>query len=461
MLSGVSGVCQPQGFCSFPDSSCPSGQKFEPNAGDSLAGTCVMVDASMVCGGTSEACCATQPACVGGASCSSGMCQTCVQDVAFGRRFSCTLKANGTAWCAGANDLGQLGVGATSNTPNATLMQVRDSAAAISDVTASGAGRDHACAVRAGGAVWCWGANQSGQLGNNATFPMAPATIPPSPLAVQVVKTDGTPLMGIVAVTGGYDYTCGLDDAGGVWCWGQNGSGSLGDGTTTTRSTAAPVLQAAGGAALSGASNLVAGGGHTCVQVGGDAWCWGNNGNGQLANNTTTNSPVPIKVATTASLGAGMWDSCYVDADTSVKCVGWGDHGRLGNGQGASYEGTDTHVPVPVLQTVGGNPLMGASKVVAGAEGCALMSNTHVMCWGDDAYGQTGTGVGSTVPVEVIRHDGMPLTDVVSLYAHWTHVCARTSRGEVLCWGRGLEGEFGDGTFSNRGEATPMAVSCP
>src|SRR5438270_799091 len=83
-----------------------------------------------------------------------------------------------------------------------------------------GAGFAYACAVRAGGSVWCWGSGGNGQLGNNATAD--------SPIAVQVVTTAGPPLTGIVAVAGGSYFACALASDATVWCWGDNGQGQLG-----------------------------------------------------------------------------------------------------------------------------------------------------------------------------------------------------------------------------------------
>jgi hypothetical protein len=60
-----------------------------------------------------------------------------------------------------------------------------------------------------------------------------------------------------------------------------------------------------------------------------------------------------------------------------------------------------------------------------------------------------------------VYHDGTPVTGAVDLALHWTHGCAHANRGELVCWGRGLDGEFGDGTFLNRGTAAPLEVSCP
>jgi alpha-tubulin suppressor-like RCC1 family protein len=307
--------------------------------------------------------------------------------------------------------------------------------------------------------VWCWGANEVGQLGNNASLTMPP---PPQPAAVAVAKANGTPLANIVEIGGGYDYTCARDNTGGVWCWGNNTSGNLGDGTTTTRSSAAPVLDAAMGAPLTGALGLQVGASMTCVRKAGDAmWCWGKNTNGQFGDTTTTNHPSPVMIATTKSLALGMWHSCYLEADSTITCSGWNGHARLGIGTGAGYSDGNHTGKVKVLTAVGGAPFTGAAAVVAGGVTCALMQDTGVQCWGDDHYGQSGTGQGEVVPAAVRAADGTPLTGVERLVAGYTHVCALKTSGELLCWGRNSEGDLGDAAFVNHGFPGRIENTCP
>lgn len=97
MLESVKGTCEAQGFCSFPDTECPSGSRFESNAGDSLGGTCVPEGntpdggETTTCGAVGQACCAASEAstpCLDNGFCSSGTCAQCVTDVATGLRHN-------------------------------------------------------------------------------------------------------------------------------------------------------------------------------------------------------------------------------------------------------------------------------------------------------------------------------------------------------------------------------------
>lgn len=448
------GVCT-QGYCAFADPMCSGGYRFDTTAGGGLAGMCLESDAGVAaCGAIGQACCVTGSACTGGASCEGGTCQSCITDLALGRRFSCTIARDHTVWCSGENTVGQLGIG-LAGVASTAAVQVHDaSSAVISDATALGAGREHVCAIRAGGTVWCWGRNESGEIGNGTTSPSVPA-------AAQVIEGAAMPLAGMVEVVAGGSFACARDGSGGVWCWGYNGNGRLGDGTTTSRSTAAPVLVAMGGAAFTGATGLAAGDEIACALKGGAAWCWGRNDRGELGDGTKTDHLVPVMIASTTSVAPGMRHLCVVDADSTISCAGSRDFSRLGTGSGGGFNsGSDQVTPVEVLTSEGGAPFGSAAQVFAGGESCALMQDTSVYCWGDSRYGQIGIGAGATVPAQVHLGD-QPLDKVDRVVAHYAHVCVHRTSGEWLCWGRNTEGELGDGTTDNRGFPTPTLGSCP
>ncbi len=149
--------------------------------------------------------------------------------VATGQRSSCALKSDKTLVCWGANDLGQLGSGSPSVAPNPSPAPVDG----ISDATALWAGASHACAVRSGGGVRCWGAGEWGQLGDGA-FKGDAATASP----VDVVNVAGA-----VGVGTGGNHSCAATQAGTVVCWGENTRGQLGEGTQTPQPTARDVRE--------------------------------------------------------------------------------------------------------------------------------------------------------------------------------------------------------------------------
>lgn len=452
--NGLDGVCESQGYCSFPDPGCPGGRRFDDSAGDGLAGQCVdAVPDAGPCGAVGQVCCTTGDACTDNAFCDgTNTCTQCVLDVAHGRRHGCALEHDGSVWCFGENATGQLGDGTTSTTPTATPARVIEAGtgASIGDASAIGAGHDWACAIRTGGTVWCWGNNGSGQLGDNTTTQ--------SSAAVQVVKAAGGALDGVVAVQGGECSTCALDQGGEVWCWGCNGNGSLGDGTTTSRPAAAEVLDAPAGAPFGNVSALHVGGGHACVERGGgEVWCWGQNSNGQVGDNTTDAKLSPVLSTFTGTVVTGRWHTCGVGTDTTVSCWGWGGHGRLANGVG--WDPPDFLVPTPVATTPGGMPLTGARSVAAGSLSCAVMIDGTARCWGDDQYGQTGVG-GTGSPLPLLDGHGDHLGGIVKLWAQHTRACALLTTGSIVCWGRNAEGELADPSLVNHVGPTPLGLTC-
>src|SRR5437867_3306484 len=204
-------------------------------------------------------------------------------------------------------------------------------------VTASGL---HTCGLTiVTGAAYCWGANGSGQLGDGTMMNRS------RPVLVQA-----PPGVSFAAVTGGAAHTCGLTTglSAAAYCWGGNGSGQLGDGTMTSRSS--PVLvQAPGGVSFAAVG---AGGAHTCgVTAAGTAYCWGGNGVGELGGGTNTTSrltPVLVQApagVSFAAVTAGAVHTCGVTAAGTAFCWGRNVEGQLGDGTT-----TDRLTPVRVVQ---------------------------------------------------------------------------------------------------------------
>jgi len=461
VLGGMSGTCEPEGFCAFPDPKCPTGERFESGAGSGLGGQCV--GSAPSCGAMGGPCCTSGAACGDNLFCSANTCQQCITDVALGLRHTCYLKYDHTVWCSGQDDQGQLGNGAVSQIPTATPVQVRDTnGALIQDATAIGAGTSVSCAIRANGTPWCWGDNDScdggGQLGDGTTDS--------NDEAVQVTRADGRTFTNVAQIKGEYCRTCARDSAGGVWCWGQPGNDQIGDGTGMQQLAAVPVLQSVGGAPFAGAVDLSLNGPFACVlDQGGNVWCWGDNTAGSIGIGNTTNQPVPVKVLAAKAVAAGRGQACAIKPDGTMWCWGENTHGRIGNGLGDRDNDNNPmqFIPSPtaVLQSLGGPPFQTVASIAAGAETCAVTMTGDAYGWGVDLYGQTGTGTGTYVPMPVLLADGTPLHQVSRLVAGFTRVCAFLSNGGLDCWGRNSEGELGDGTFVNRGVATPIHLTCP
>jgi alpha-tubulin suppressor-like RCC1 family protein len=227
------------------------------------------------------------------------------------------------------------------------------------------------------------------------------------------------------AVAVGFGFACGIDEAGGAMCWGKNAFGTLGNGTTTD--SALPV-QVTG--LTSGVTAISAGAVNACALLaGGSVVCWGNNGSGQLGNGTTTDSAVPVQVtgltSGVTSMSVGDNTACAVTASGGAVCWGLGMFGELGNGGTAN-----SSVPVPVTGLTSGI----ARVSVGGATACALTTGGAVQCWGNNGFGTLGDDFAETqsaVPVQVI---GLT-SGVVAISNGGAPACAILTGGAVQCWG--------------------------
>ncbi len=312
-----------------------------------------------------------------------------VAAIAAGGYHTCALTSAGGVKCWGWNDHGQLGNGqqGCGDVHCSSPIPVAVSGLA-SGVAATAAGGYHTCALTSAGGVKCWGDNEFGQLGDGTT------TDRHTPVAVSGLAS------GVVAIAAGFDHTCALTSAGGVVCWGYNAYGQLGDGTRTIwRLTPVAVSGLASGVAA-----IAAGGLHSCALTSaGGVVCWGYNGGGQLGDGTTTDRYTPVAVSGLASgvaaIAAGGVHTCALTSAGGVKCWGSNGWGQLGDGTT-----TERHAPVAVTGLASGVAAIAAGYL----HSCALTSAGAVKCWGENASGQLGDGttIDSHTPVGVIGFGG-------------------------------------------------------
>ena len=295
------------------------------------------------------------------------------------------------------------------------------------------AGAVHACVRTSSGRALCWGENGTGMLGDG--------TYGDRKMPVTVVRLGHR----VADVQAGWDHSCAVTTGGGVMCWGHNGDGELGDGTLQARSEPAFVADMD-----EGFTQVALGFDSACaLSTGGGVVCWGYNGEGQLGDGTRYTRTTPVGVAGLSSgvqsIAAGWDHTCALTAGGGVRCWGQNEHGELGDGTRI-----DRLQPVDVVGL--------SSGVVAVSAGfdqtCALLDDGAVRCWGQNATGEVGDGTTTlrSSPVDVAGLSG----DVASISAGYNHTCAVTTGGGALCWGANYSGELGDGTTTSR--PSPVAV---
>ncbi len=350
-----------------------------------------------------------------------------VRQVVAGRNSSCLLSTAGTAFCWGSNESGELGnaSGVNSLTPVVVSTDVKFASLSAGRGTGFGA---HMCGLTVAGAAHCWGENTDGQVGDGST------TLSSVPVLVQ-----GAPPFR--QLTAGSAHTCGVTFTSAAFCWGQNSLGQLGDSTKTGRVTPVPV-----GGGLSFVQ-LSAGIFHTCgLTSTGNVYCWGRNNWGQIGDGTTTDRYVPTQVQGQmrfTQLAAGGHNACGLTEDGTAYCWGANLRGALGDGSTA-----DRFAPTPVATA------LRFTRIVGGAfRFCALASDGALYCWGQNGVGQVGDGGSTDRLTPTLVSGGMRFVDVSSAS---NHSCALTASGAGYCWGSNTSGQLGDGTTINR--SSPVAI---
>ena len=236
-----------------------------------------------------------------------------VQSITAGAWHTCALLSTGAMKCWGENENGQLG-----DSSNSVRTTPQDVTGMTTGVHAIGAGYEHTCAVLDTGAAKCWGKNEFGQLGDGST---GNSNAP--------VQVSGLP-EGVNAVSLGGNHSCALISEGGVKCWGSNAFGQLGDGTTDDKHAPDSWVTDMD----SGATAITSGYHHTCALLFGAMKCWGENGVGQLGIGTTTEmETTPVDVTGMGSVVIGMSGgenhTCALLGGGYIKCWGWDSYGQV------------------------------------------------------------------------------------------------------------------------------------
>jgi alpha-tubulin suppressor-like RCC1 family protein len=384
--------------------------------------------------------------------------------IALGWGQACAVKDDGTLWCWGRNEWGQVGDGTTAE-PKANPAQVASLSASVVEVAT---GQVVTCARKSDGTLWCWGWGCQGQL--------AQGTQPKQDSAVPLQTVLGSD---VVQVALGDEHNCARNSDGTLWCWGRNDNGQLGIGSTIPTGNCLGASTPAQVAALGGdVVDVSAGGNHTCARKSdGTLWCWGENDHGELGDGTTNGetcpsgsscrtSPVQVAAlgANVVEVATGYNHTCARKSDGTLWCWGSNANGQLGDGTitGQSCAGGYPCKPSPVQVSALGTDVV---EVAAGGSyylqhlghTCARRSDGTLWCWGSNVLGQLGDGTTggqscsggyacSPSPTQVAALG----STVVKVTAGVLNTCARKNDGTLWCWGHNGYGQIGDGTSSGQ-----------
>ena len=252
--------------------------------------------------------------------------------ISAGATHACGIKIDGTAWCWGENDGGKIG--------DRTTTQRSIPTALPSTWLQISAGVTHTCGINANGSAYCWGWNSNGKIGDGTSSQVSGKR--PTPTAV---SGNGSKWMQISA---GELHTCGIKMEKTAWCWGNNQYGALGDGHGTVDATFTPTPQPVSGGLKW--LQIDAGLNSSCgIASDYTGWCWGGNGVGQLGDGTSgnwKNVPVAIKApgVTWSEISLGRDFACGVTTAGTVSCWGSNVNSRLGS----ATTGLTKNIPTPI-----------------------------------------------------------------------------------------------------------------
>jgi alpha-tubulin suppressor-like RCC1 family protein len=353
---------------------------------------------------------------------------------------ACVLLAGGEVYCWGQNHSGELG----SRLPRGQRRSDKPlRVERIPKAVSLAVGSEFTCAALSDGSVDCWGSNAFGMLGGGRFSMKAPyAPQPPG------FHPDPSPVVGIkraIAVSGISDHACALLSGGKVMCWGDNLYGQLGDGlsnhgTWTTGPSDIKIDVSPRPVAVKGihtATQISAGSGQTCAILrSGKVSCWGLVAFPRGAEAKST-KPVEVKgVHNARQVSVGPGFACALIAGGSVKCWGSNANNQLG------ANNTVGSLPVTVIRGV-----TGATQVSAGSSSaCAVVRGGSVWCWNLSSF-----WMGKAAPMRGI-------SDAVQVSPGFNDACALRSGGKVSCWQ--LDGPFGpSGLGSSARSKAPTEVA--
>jgi alpha-tubulin suppressor-like RCC1 family protein len=345
----------------------------------------------------------------------------------------------------GGNGVGQLGRGDTTNSSVPVAVTV-SGAMNGKTVVATAAGGSHSLTLTTDGMVFSWGSNSDGRLGNNSTTDSA--------VPVPVSSNDLLNGKTVVAIAGGGSHSLALTSDGKVFAWGLNSFGQLGNNSTTSSSVPVAV-NTSGFLAGKTVVSIAAGESHSLALTSdGLVFAWGSYDSKYVYSLVPLNTGGLLAGKTVVDITAAANTDLALTSDGKI--FAWGDnaYGQLGNNST-----TSTSTPVAVNM----NGLLAGKTVTAVSNGSyhstALTSDGMVFSWGGNYYGQLGNNstTSSSVPVAVNTSGVLAGKRIVAITAGRFHNLALSSDGKVFAWGENGSGNLGNNSTTN--SSVPVAVS--
>jgi alpha-tubulin suppressor-like RCC1 family protein len=410
------------------------------------------------------------------------------RELSLGHSHSCGITGNGAAYCWGKGNLGQIGNNAAADVSVPTLVSGTDKYISLAATTQS------SCGIKDDGTLRCWGDNTLGEL--NTAGAQASSSTP-------VASSDGSRWISLIA---GNSMFCGVQSSGTAFCWGSNNSDQLGVGDSINRSSSAAIsMSNVTSPTLIKFKKIVVGDVTSCaISSTQDLWCWGNGvTTGELgvgARIFMKTSPLHVGSSKWMDVAMASNHACAINDAYEVYCWGRNAAYELGIASGdnvARYtptkiNGTRKYLSIAVAANSScaaatdgqlvcwgsdagsnsGNLASGAYTAlqiptasndttnqyvkVAGGDFhvCGVTVDGSARCWGRNTSGQLGNG-GTTNQPSPANFDSS--TRYVTIAAGAIHSCGVTAAGVVRCFGAGANGQMGNGTTT----ATNSTVTTP
>ena len=294
---------------------------------------------------------------------------------------ACGIKTDGTLWTWGYN----ANEGINGDNTNLNRSSPVQTVAFGTNWKSCFGGNFHTAAIKTDGTLWLWGRNYAGHLGDNTVTKRS------SPVQTIALGTNWK------QVSVGFYHSAAIKTDGTLWVWGKNSYGQLGDNTITDRSS--PVQTIALGTNWKQVDCAF---GHTAaIKTDGTLWMWGNNGSGQLGDNTTTKKSSPIQ---TIAYGTNWKQvSCGISHIGATKTDGtlwmWGNNG---SGQLGDNTVIDRSSPVQTISFGNNWKQVSAGKDLTIKTTAAIKTDGTLWCWGVGTSGQLGdnTATSKSSPVQ-------------------------------------------------------------